>query len=355
MGLESLLLLKSPQIVVGADIERGCDIRLICLPSGRNLLASYDWSTPVPATASQTYGSSWLDWLSHYRGGWQELFPNSGQDSLLGPVPLPFHGEVSTLRWEVISAGGTTLHARSGSRLPLVLDRCMEVDDDRPIVRLRERALNVANEAVHFVWGHHPAFAAVSRTLIDLPSASAVVGNEDMGPTADLPPGAEARWPLFPARDGSIVDASRMSEQPTSRLIYLPSIGEGWAAVRWPDEEIGIALSWDVSTFPHLWLWQERGSTGYPFYGRAALVAIEPQSAWPADGLDGAVERGQALRLEPGQTRETVLLARIIRADQRRVTGVAPDGTVSLEGFTGRSLPPGEGSASSGGPVPSKI
>ena len=334
-----LLLLEAPEIVVGVDLERGCEIRRISRTSGRNLLAFYDWSTPAPVAASHTYGSSRLDWLSHYRGGWQELFPNSGQDSRAGPVPLPFHGEVSTLRWEVIAAGTTTLHARTGSRLPLVLDRWMELDGDRPILRLRERVLNVGNEAADFVWGHHPAFTADSRTLIDLPATVAVVERGDMGASADLSPGGEGRWPLLPAGDGAVVDVSRMTEQRMSRLVYLPSIGEGWAAVRWPDEEMGIALSWDVKTFPHVWLWQERGSTGYPFYGRATLVAVEPQSAWPADGLDGAVERGQALRLEPGQTRTTELTASLFRADQRRVTGVAPDGAVTVEWIAGTDAP----------------
>ena len=339
MDIDRLVLLESSEIVVGVDLDRGCDIHWISRPSGRNLLVSYDWSTPAPATALHAYGSSRLDWLSHYRGGWQELFPNSGQDSRSGPVPLPFHGEVSTLRWEVITAGTTTLHARTGSRLPLVLDRRMELDGDRPILRLRERVLNVGNEAAHFVWGHHPAFSVVSRTLIDLPTTPAVVERGDMGPAADLSPGGEGCWPLLPVGDGTVVDVSRMTEQPTSRLIYLPSIGEGWAALRWPDEEIGIALSWDVTTFPHVWLWQERGSTGYPFYGRAALVAVEPQSAWPADGLDGAVERGQTLRLEPGQTRTAALTATLFRADRRRVTRVEPDGSVSVEQIAGTGAP----------------
>lgn len=332
MNPDRLLLLESPEVVVGVDLERGCDIHLISRPSGRNLLASYDWSTPAPAAASHTYGSSRLDWLSHYRGGWQELFPNSGLDSRVGPVPLPFHGEVSTLRWEVISSASTSLHTRTGSRLPLVLDRWMELDEDRPIVRLRECVINVGSEAVHYLWGHHPAFAAASRTLIDLPATPAVVDPGDMGAAADLSPGSEAQWPLLPAVDGSTIDASCMGGKPTSRLVYLPSISEGWAALRWPDERIGIALSWDVATFPHVWLWQERESTGYPFYGRAALVAIEPQSAWPADGLDGAIERGQALCLDPGQTRETELMAGIFCADQRPVTAVSSDGRVSVEG-----------------------
>ena len=329
---DRLLLLKSPHIVVGVDVERGCDIRVIRLPSGRNLLASYDWTSPAPATATHNYGSSHLDWLSHYRGGWQELFPNSGQDSRMGPVPLPFHGEVSTLRWKLVSSDDATLHARSGTRLPLVLDRWMEVDVDQPIFRLRERVINVGNDPVDYVWGHHPAFAAISPTLIDLPPTSAVAGHEDMGPLADLAPGARSEWPLLTGHDGLTVDASRMAGELTSRLVYLPSVPEGWAAVRWPDEAIGIGLSWDVSTFPHVWIWQERGSSGYPFYGRAALVAVEPQSAWPADGLDGAIERGQALYLEPGQTRETALVAAIFRADERRVTAVAPDGAVSVQG-----------------------
>ena len=61
----------------------------------RDLLASYDWPSPVGVSQSSTYGDAKLDWLSDYRGGWQLLVPNAGAACDVDGVPLPFHGEWS--------------------------------------------------------------------------------------------------------------------------------------------------------------------------------------------------------------------------------------------------------------------
>ncbi|MDH3308549.1 MAG: hypothetical protein OEO77_13660, partial [Acidimicrobiia bacterium] len=60
-----------------------------------DLLASYDWTSPVGVARSVTYGDETLDWLSDYRGGWQLLAPNAGTACEIDGVPLPFHGEWS--------------------------------------------------------------------------------------------------------------------------------------------------------------------------------------------------------------------------------------------------------------------
>ena len=49
-------------------------------PDGPNALFHEAWGTPVRAGGSVTDGSRTLDWLSHYRGGWQVMFPNAGAE-----------------------------------------------------------------------------------------------------------------------------------------------------------------------------------------------------------------------------------------------------------------------------------
>src|SRR5947207_2504917 len=96
-----MVTLSSPSLTVVVDPARGAEIRRIAGTDRHNVLAAYDWEAPVPARRSASYGSSRLDWLSGYRGGWQELFPNAGPECEVDGVPLPFHGEASASRWDV--------------------------------------------------------------------------------------------------------------------------------------------------------------------------------------------------------------------------------------------------------------
>jgi hypothetical protein len=109
--------------------------------------------------------------------------------------------------------------------------------------------------------------------------------------------------------DGDLEDLSTIPPGPLERLVYLPDRAPGRATLRLPAAAGGggVALAWDAETFPHVWLWRQLGGRGFPFHGRARLVCIEPQSAWPY----GAEER---LRLAPGEGRETWLTAELLDA-----------------------------------------
>jgi len=95
------ITLATPAIEVVLDPTHGAEILVVRRPGGANVLATYDWASPVWASRSTTYGRDEADWLSEYRGGWQELFPNAGPPTTVLEVPLPFHGEVSRSTWEV--------------------------------------------------------------------------------------------------------------------------------------------------------------------------------------------------------------------------------------------------------------
>jgi hypothetical protein len=326
-----VLRLATSQIEVEVDPDRGADILAIRRPGGANVLATADWASPLRASRSASYGDPVSDWLSEYRGGWQELFPNPGAPSAAMGVPLPFHGEVSTARWEVVEQSPVALTLRTPTRLPLMLERRMRLAGDRPVLLIEETARADADLAVPFLWGHHPAFAAAEGARIDLPAGVRVdVDRAYDPPLGDLRPGASGTWPSVPARDGDgLVSLDRIGPGPTERLAFLSGFGgDAWAAIRGVAPGLGVAMVWDPVTFPCAWFWWEIGGPGHPWHGRSRSVAIEPNTDHPADGLAKAIERGTAHRVQPGDVHQTWITVSLFAADDRSVRGVTRDGEV---------------------------
>lgn len=310
--------------------DRGAEVRFLGRSDGGvNALATYDWRTPVPASATSTYGSTLLDWMSAYRGGWQELFPNAGLESEHDGVPLPFHGEVSANAWEVVELGQDWVVVRTAARLPLVLERRMMLAAETSALRIEEVAVNEGAREVPFVWAHHPAFVTHAGMVVDLPAGPATAGDGIETDEADIVPGATGTWPHLPARNSGVIDLSVVPEGPVQRLAYLHDRPQAWAALRDVERGSGVALAWDQVTFPHLWVFQQIETPGFPWYGRERLLALEPASYWPAYGLAHAIERGQEHRLGPGERRDTWITLALFDADEEPVTGVARDGAVT--------------------------
>ncbi len=329
------LELTNGALTVGVNTDLGAEITKLAGADDTNLLFAPDWQTPTPANRSKTYGSDALDWLSEYRGGWQELFPNAGNPCTVLGTPLPFHGEVSRAQWAWQWLDeGRSLRLTVGARLPLVLERTMTLDAARPILTIEERIRNESLLSVPYIWGHHPAYSAPLATpgaQIDLPGGRVVTDLSLDGPAVDLVPGSEHRWPHATGRDGSPVDLSVVPEAPIARLCYLSELSAGWYAIRNPQAGIGAALAWDVAVFPNLWLWQEiEGSQGMPWYGRGQITALEPATQWPSHGLAAAIEKGQAHVLEPGAETSTRLVFSLFEASDRPVIDVSREGVVRL-------------------------
>ncbi|MEY2580777.1 MAG: hypothetical protein QOE09_626 [Ilumatobacteraceae bacterium] len=313
-----MITVSNHELVVTLDEALGGEIRQIEY-GGDPLLANYDWDAPVTFSRSRTYGDARLDWLSEYRGGWQLLVPNAGAACVVDGVPLPFHGEWSRTQLEVVDASPSGVSMRAGTRLPFVAQRTVQILDGPARVRITTTIENVTDDARPFIWGEHPAFLASPGDCIDLPA----------GPMIDAadPTRTSTIWP------GSTTGDAGIGEVPTTRPLesvhYLPDRPAGWAALRRP--HIGVALTWELHDFPHLWLWREIGSTEFPFFGRASVVALEPASSWPGDGLAAAVERGQAHWLQGGARRTTTITVVPFRPDERAVVGAEHDGTIQFE------------------------
>ena len=331
MGADARLFeLASSTLRVVVDVARGGQLIHIGRVAGPNVLFHEDWDTPKPSSPSSGYGSESLDWLSHYRGGWQVMFPNAGMDCTVDGVPMPLHGEVSVTRPEVRGMGPSWLVLESPTGRRLRLRRRIELDARRPILHIDEQALNDADRPLAVAWGQHPAFQAAAGSRIDLPAGAARSDEAFDHADADLEPGTAGEWPLLPGRDGSSVDLSIVPHGPVERVCYLPDRPEHWAALRDLTSGQGVAMAWDGAVFPHLWLWQQLGGDRFPFFGRARIVALEPVSCWPADGLAAALERSQALTIQSGTSVSAWTTLALFEASSKPVVGMDQAGLITF-------------------------
>ncbi|WP_374114874.1 DUF4432 family protein [Pseudarthrobacter sp. R1] len=307
------------------DPERGGEIQSFARHGEGNGLAHYGWTTPNPPDQNIRYGSTELDWLAGYRGGWQVLFPNAGAECVIDGLRVAFHGEASVSRARVVERTGTSCTLSIGSRLPLELTRTVRILEDFPAVQVEDTVHNIGIGPASFIWGHHPVFPLTEGSVIDAPPAMVQIEPSKAGGHLLR----SGQWPRLSDQDGAWEDLSRSPGDQRERLVYLHDLPEGWAALRHPDGgPPSIAISWDLNAYPHLWLWTLDGADGFPWYGRARMVGIEPQRAWPFDGLKGAIDRGQALTLEPGHQQSSWFTLTLLSDGERPVTGMDQAGRV---------------------------
>lgn len=313
---------------IEADLDLGCELTYLGTNT-RNILASYDWAAPLPASMSTSYGDHVLDWLSEYRGGWQTLLPNAGDPCTVEGVPLPFHGEWSRAQVTVVEQATHGITVQSGLRLPMVARRSISVDPLSRSVTISQSITNVGGSRTPYVWGEHPAFALSPNARLHIPANIVQSAAVSVGTHQDVLIGAAGSWPMMPGAGDTTIDLSIVPTRPTERLCYLPNVQGGWAVLE--DSDISVALSWHLSAFPHIWLWQEIGGEGFPWFGRSAITAIEPQSTWPASGLAAAIESGQAQWLDPGQSADAWMTVAIVDTLTGKPKGVNRAGVIEYE------------------------
>ena len=159
------------------------------------------------------------------------------------------------------------------------------------------------------MWSHHPAFGApfLDPSCVLRTAAGSFLADPSYDtPRGDLAPGVVSSWPHAAGRAGAVIDLSAVPapDAGVDRYGYLLELPEPWCALTNRSLGLTATLRWDGATFPHAWYWCEAGgTTGFPWFGRAYVLAIEPASSYPGAGLQAARESGTALTFAPGQTR----------------------------------------------------
>ncbi len=275
--------------------------------------------------------------MDYYEGGWQELFPNCGNLSLHQGAEVGQHGEVLLLPWrhnitkDEPDEVAIRFEVRT-VRTPFHLVKTMSLRRGEAILRIHERVRNESGQDVNFTWGHHPAFGwpfIDENCRVDLPECRIRAIAEFTPSTSRLAPDQIADWPTASGINGGQVDLSRIPGPGVAAtdMVFLEGITDGWYAITNTGLSVGFALRYPADLFKKLWYWQVyRGGRNYPWWSATYNIALEPCATLPV--LSQAAERGEALTLGPGESREMELLAVAFEGSER-VSGVTSSGGVN--------------------------
>jgi galactose mutarotase-like enzyme len=272
-------------------------------------------ATHIPTSASP--GGTFLD---VYAGGWQELCPTYGGNTVYHGAPIGVHGEACLYPWDcaIVEDMPERIEVRLTLRLirsPFALEKTAALEGDGARLTLRQRITNVGAVEQDFMWGHHPAFG---YPFLDESVRIRVSG----APDVTVPASAIAhrcpfdretsgKWPVLPDSHGQPLDLSR-AHAPEDRLYMeycLYNLAEGKYELVNQRLGLGFRLRFDEKVFPYLWVWGLYcGIDEYPWYGRSYVLAVEPWSSMPGD-YEAARKAGAVLKLAPGASMETRVCA----------------------------------------------
>ena len=76
-------------------------------------------------------------------------------------------------------------------------------------------------------------------------------------------------------------------------------------------------MVWSAQDFPYAWLWQEfNASLGFPWFGKGYVMAVEPNTSYPAVGIASVAERtGTQRTIDAGQTVDAELCVVLYRSN----------------------------------------
>ncbi|WP_053202914.1 aldose 1-epimerase [Jiangella muralis] len=296
------IVLSSTQIAVTIDPERGADIvSVVDVATEVDVMFRAPWNAPGAGVAAV---DSEARWLAGYRGGWQVLCPNAGSERQAHDTTWGFHGEAALVPWRV--------RERSESRVrldvelftaPLLLAREVAVEGRR--LHLTETLTNLSTVELEVMWVHHPAFGPplVGPGCVIRSGARTLISDERL-PGTVLPADRILAWP--PEVPIDTIESADPAREVNG---CLTDFDEGWFSLFNGQVGLGVEVRWDAETFPHAWIWQELHATsGFPWYRRADVIAIEPGTTIPGSGRISNRPRGRGIQLRAGERREIRLV-----------------------------------------------
>lgn len=299
-----IVRLTSSDLQVDVLPQKGGDILSVrVLDRDVDLLWRSPWGLRPRGEIASSRDSA-VNFLRHYPGGWQTIFPNGGDATEVDGVEIPFHGEACMASWDWAQVPGgsgeielemrTTLHLS-----PFEVTKRLRLDG--AALEVSETVRNLSTSVREVMWSHHPAFGAPllsGSSRVEAPAAWFQADDERDLPAGDLEVGAKSPWPMARTRTGDEADLSLLpsEHERSDRFGYLGEFDEGRASISNPDLGLRAVLTWDLETFPYAWYWLEAHATaGYPWFGRAYVFALEPASSYPGQGIAGVRKKTSTL------------------------------------------------------------
>jgi galactose mutarotase-like enzyme len=335
------IVLENELLKVSVLADKGADIyEFIYKPKNIDVLWKSPWGLKNSNKGINTASNSHVSWMENYGGGWQEIFPSGGGPCEYKGVEMNFHGEVSTLPWDIKIVTNqrekvsVTFSVRT-FRSPFRLERTLTLKQNDSRMYIHEKIKNESEEVMDYMWGKHPAFGSPfldEGVILDVPGAWIESQNRENEITR-LPQKTRFDWPTAKDQQGNSLNLSIVPDRKkrSADLAFIGGLSDGWYGITNPELKMGFGLVWPKEVFPYLWFWQEfRGSKGWPWYSSNYVMALEPFTSFDESGLTHCIENGTARKLAPGETIEVNLIA-LCYESTKGVVSIDKDGNVNLK------------------------
>lgn len=326
------LRLINRELAVTVTPAKGADITSIREVSRDvELLFQTPWRRATEQPSSLGLDSKGT-WLQRYAGGWQLLCPNAGEEHSRHGVTWGYHGEASLASWRIENADDSSCSLSTELfTAPLRLERTIELRDSR--LSLRERVANLSGETIEYSLVEHPAFGApLIGPACELTCGAHTIVTDAEAPGTVLTAESLSQWPWAEGTRARIdLSAFPPREEPRSVFACLTDFESPFFAFSNRDLGLGVGLRWDARVFPHAWYWQElNASSGFPWYRRAYVAAVEPANQLPGVGSIGSYRRGPAATLAPYADISTEIVL-VVFSPTGKVADVTASGTVVFD------------------------
>ena len=276
----------------------------------------HEWLIPPQRPLKRVqYGA---DFEKQDMSGWDEMFPTivacdyPGSGNKHG-VPLPDHGEVWTLPWEVERASsGKLILSVDGPVLPYHLTRTMQWTEPTSL-QLSYQLVNLGQEPMPYLWAAHPQFVCNPGTAVIFPPQVKAVCNslpESWGWGSE-----ETRfdWPEALASNGRRMRIDRIGLPAlhlARKFFVLPEVRVGWAGLVRRSSNDWLCMDWDSDRVPYLGLWVDEGAIS-----SESVAAPEPMTGF-YDSLAAAWDKKRVAVVDPGASQSWRLTVRFGEGEQ---------------------------------------
>ncbi len=313
--------LENDLIKVGVLMGRGADIfEFRYKPADLNLLLRLPGEIKNPQRTFAQRRDTPNQMEDYYYGGWQETLPNSTSFNYRGSL-FGQHGEVWAIPWEysIIKNDPEEVSLKCWTRpmrTPLRVEKILSIKNNSPHLEITSSVMNESKTHFDLIWGQHIAFGLPflkEGGYVDI-NAKKMETESEMPEHRRFKGGITTEWPDAVSISGEEDDARFIppeNEQPYSDLAYLSGFGEtGRYTIMNKEKTIGFGLEWDASLYEYVWFWQERyATTDSPWWGNTYAIALEPWTSKSSSDPEEAIQKGEWVRLDPGETKTTSLKA----------------------------------------------
>lgn len=315
------IYLENDLLKIGVLIDRGCDIfEFRYKPKDLDFLLRLPKGIRNPQTHFSQIRNTQSQFEDYYYGGWQVCLPNSPAFNYRG-AELGQHGEVALIPWQLekIESSPEKASIRCSAeplRFPIKIERTITLEKDSSSVLIEEQVVNLGASTLDIMWGQHIAFGLPfleEGAVINTP-AKTMKTEPEMPENHRFKRGEVYDWPKARTKNGDSDNASKVSARGMhqySDLCYLEGFGnKAFYTIQNRSKNIGFGLTWDGDVFKNLWMWQERNAIqDFPWWGQCYTVALEPwTSAWTSEPQK-AIDQGEWLKIEAGESIKTAFRA----------------------------------------------